>query len=612
MARLAGLPIVAVVGRPNVGKSTLFNRIVGARTAVVEDRAHTTRDRLYGDAEWNGRRFVVVDTGGLDAAAGVGVIEVKVQEQAHLAINQADVIIFVVDAIAGLTPPDREAADLLRTSRAPVLIAANKADNSARELDANEFFELGWEETYPVSALHGRGVADLLDAVVWDLPPESPEEIARKEREREADLWAKDAAFGMLAPIVVGERDEEEDDGQGEEDEEATAASAEERRWDAMIAAEGEDAEVAIAIVGRPNVGKSSLLNALLGEERVIVSDIPGTTRDAIDTPLAWGRSQVVLIDTAGVRRRGRVANGPAADKYSALRALRAISRADVAILVIDAVEGLTSQDAHIAGYVVEEGKGLLVVVNKWDLLAEKTDRTFDQYVDWIRHDAPFLDFAPVISISSKTGQRLDRVLEAAVDIWGERRKRISTGELNRLVSVAAERQAVPMVKGRRPKLFYATQVAVAPPTFVFFAREAGSVHFSYQRYLENRLREAFGFDGTPVRLVFRERSSVQLSERRAAKLAAGEGGAGGSRPAGRAKPGRGSAATGGAPSAGGTPAASAAGARSAAGTSSAARISAARGSAATARPRSGAPVKPARSSRKGSSGARPKGRPSS
>ena len=616
MARLAGLPIVAVVGRPNVGKSTLFNRIVGARTAVVEDRAHTTRDRLYGDAEWNGRRFVVVDTGGLDAAAGAGVIEVKVQEQAHLAINQADVIIFVVDAIAGLTPPDREAADLLRTSRAPVLIAANKADNSARELDANEFFELGWEETYPVSALHGRGVADLLDAVVWDLPPESPEEIARKEREREAELWAKDAAFGMLAPIVVGERDEDDDDGLDEEDEETTSASAEERRWDAMIAAEGEDAEVAIAIVGRPNVGKSSLLNALLGEERVIVSDIPGTTRDAIDTPLAWGRSQVVLIDTAGVRRRGRVANGPAADKYSALRALRAISRADVAILVIDAVEGLTAQDAHIAGYVVEEGKGLLVVVNKWDLLAEKTDRTFDQYVEWIRHDAPFLDFAPVISISAKTGQRLDRVLEAAVDIWGERRKRISTGELNRLVSVAAERQAVPMVKGRRPKLFYATQVAVAPPTFVFFAREAGSVHFSYRRYLENRLREAFGFDGTPIRLVFRERSSVQLSERRAAKLAAGPASAGGSKPAGRAKPGKGNAATGGAPSAGGTPAAagaaSPAGARSAASTSSAARTSAARGSAGSSRPRSGAPAKPARGSRKGSSGARPKGRPSS
>jgi GTP-binding protein len=521
---MTGLPIVAVVGRPNVGKSTLFNRIVGERRAVVEDRAHTTRDRLYADAEWNGRRFVVVDTGGLDQSAG-GVIEVKVQEQARLAIGQADVIVFVVDAVAGLNPADREAADLLRASRAPVLVAANKADNPARELDAMEFFELGWEETYPISALHGRGVADLLDAVVWDLPPESEEELARKAREREADEWARDAAAGHLAPIIVG------DEHAGEEpaDEGVDAADLNARRWDALIAAEAEEAPVGIAIVGRPNVGKSSLLNALLGEERAIVSEVPGTTRDAIDTPLAWGRSQIVLIDTAGVRRRGKVAGGPDAERFSTLRALRAISRADVAILVIDAVEGLTAQDAHIAGYVVEEGKGLLVVVNKWDLLAEKTDRTFDQYVEWIRRDAPFLDFAPVISISAKTGQRVDRVLETAIDIWGERRKRVPTGELNRLVMDAADRVAAPAVKGRRPKLFYATQVAVAPPTFVFFAREAGAVHFSYRRYLENRLREAFGFDGTPIRLVFRERSSVQLAARRARRTTAGAGaGAGG------------------------------------------------------------------------------------
>jgi GTP-binding protein len=546
MASYAGLPIVAVVGRPNVGKSTLFNRIVGERTAVVEDRAHTTRDRLYGDAEWNGRRFVVVDTGGLDVAPGSGVIEVKVQEQARLAIAEADVIVFVVDAPAGLTPADREAADLLRASKAPVLIAANKADNQQRELDAYEFSELGWEETYPISALHGRGVADLLDAVVWALPPESADEIARKQREREAEEWAREAAAGRLAPIVVGERDDELADA---EDDEADAADAEAREWDAMMAAESEDQEVAIAIVGRPNVGKSSLLNALIGEERAIVSDVPGTTRDAIDTVISWGRSEIVLIDTAGVRRRGRVASGPAADRFSTLRSLRAISRADVAILVIDAVEGLTAQDAHIAGYVVEEGKGLLVVVNKWDLLTEKTDRTFDQYVEWIRREAPFLDFAPVISISATTGQRVDRIVEAAVDIWGERRKRIPTGELNRLVVEAAERQTAPMVKGRRPKLFYATQVAVAPPTFVFFAREAGAMHFSYRRYLENRLREAFGFDGTPIRLVFRERSSVQLSKRRAAKSAAAGGRGSG---AGRAKSGGGAKPAGGAKRGGG------------------------------------------------------------
>ncbi len=512
------LPIVAVVGRPNVGKSTLFNRIVGERTSVVEDRARTTRDRVYGEAEWNGRRFVVVDTGGLERSPG-DEIEVKVQEQARLAIREADVIILVVDAPVGLTPSDREAADMLRTAKAPVLIAVNKADNNKRELDANEFFELGWEETHPISALHGRGVADLLDVVVWSLPPESPAEIARKIRDREAEKWARESAAGRLEPIVVGDRDDELPDA---EDEELEAAEADQRRWDALIEAEGTDTPVAISIVGRPNVGKSSLLNALLGEERAIVSEIPGTTRDAIDTRVAWGRSEVVLIDTAGIRKRGKVAGGPDAERFSTLRALRAISRADVAILVIDAVEGLTAQDAHIAGYVVDEGKGLMVVVNKWDLLLEKTDRTFDQYVEWIRHEAPFLDFAPVMSISAKTGQRVDHVLEAAIDIWGERRKRVSTGELNRLVSAATERQGAPIVKGRRPKLFYSTQVGVAPPTFVFFAREAGSIHFSYRRYLENRLRASFGFDGTPIRLVFRERSSIQLPSGRTRRPSAG------------------------------------------------------------------------------------------
>jgi GTP-binding protein len=297
----------------------------------------------------------------------------------------------------------------------------------------------------------------------------------------------------------------------------ATVVDEEARRWDAAMAADGDGAPVAIAIVGRPNVGKSSLLNALLGEERSIVSAVPGTTRDAIDTTIAWGRGEVVLIDTAGMRRRGKVAGGPAAERYSALRALKAIGRADVAILVLDAVDGLTAQDAHVAGYVVEEGRGLVIAINKWDLLAEKTDRTFDEYVSSIRREVPFLDFAPVVSISAKTGQRVARVLEAAVDIWGERRKRISTGELNRLVGEAVRRQQPPVVKGKRPKIFYATQVAVAPPTFVVFARDAASVHFSYRRYLENQLREAHGFDGTPIRLVFRERTSVELPRRRRA-----------------------------------------------------------------------------------------------
>ncbi|HEY6057426.1 MAG TPA: ribosome biogenesis GTPase Der, partial [Candidatus Limnocylindrales bacterium] len=516
---MRGLPIVAVVGRPNVGKSTLFNRIVGSRAAIVEDMARTTRDRLYADGEWNGRRFLVVDTGGLEVSPD-DPIEAKVQEQARLAIVEADVIVFVVDAIAGLTPADEEAAELLRSARAPVIVATNKADNEKREFEAAEFYALGWDETYPISALHGRGTGDLLDAIVWALPPESPEEVARKERERLAEEWARDVAEGHLEPFVVGEAEAELDseDGSAANGLDANGLDVDgldaARRWDAAMAAESDE-PAAIAFVGRPNVGKSSLLNALLGEERTIVSEIPGTTRDAIDTRLAWGRSEVVLIDTAGIRRRGKVASGPAAERYSTLRAIKALSRADVAVLVIDAVDGLTAQDAHVAGYAVEEGKGLVLALNKWDLLAEKSDRTFDEYVGRIRREAPFLDFAPVVSISAKTGQRVGRVLELAVDIWGERRKRIPTGELNRVVSAATSRQPPPIVKGRRPKIFYATQVAVAPPTFIFFAHAADAIHFSHRRYLENRLREAFGFDGTPIRLVFRERVTTRTKRER-------------------------------------------------------------------------------------------------
>ena len=522
-----GLPVVAIVGRPNVGKSTLFNRIVGERAAIVEDRARTTRDRLYGDAEWNGRRFVLVDTGGLELDPG-DPIEARVQEQARLAIAEADVIVFVADAAAGLMPADVEAAEILRRARAPVIVAVNKADNEKREIEAAEFHSLGWDETYAISASHGRGTGDLLDAVVWSLPPESEAELARKAREAEAETWAEEVAAGRLEPFVVGE---EGDEGANDEDggpDEADGADLDgldldeaAARWDAAIAAEADTEPAAIAFVGRPNVGKSSLLNALLGEERVIVSEIPGTTRDAIDTRIEWGRSEVVLIDTAGIRRRGKVASGPSADRYSTLRALRALSRADVAVLVIDAVEGLTAQDAHVAGYALEEGTGLVVAVNKWDLLTEKTDRTFDQYIEWIRHEAPFLDFAPVISISAKTGQRVGRVLEAAVDIWAERRRRIPTGELNRMLQTATDRTPPPPVRGRRPKLFYATQAAIAPPTFVFFASDASAVHFSYRRYLENRLRETFGFDGTPIRLVFRDRAKVRAPRRRSTAKAA-------------------------------------------------------------------------------------------
>jgi len=504
-----GIPVVAIVGRPNVGKSTLFNRIVGGRTAIVEDRARTTRDRLYGDAEWNGRRFVVVDTGGLELDPD-DPIEARVQDQARLAIREADVIVFVVDAATGMTASDAEAAEILRRATAPVVVAVNKADNERRELEGAEFYAMGWDELYAISAAHGRGTGDLMDALVWALPPETDAEIARKARAAEAEEWAGEVAAGHLEPYVVGDPDAEDAEAD-EAGEPGSPVDTEAARWDAAMAAEKDGEPAAIAFVGRPNVGKSSLVNALLEEDRAIVSDVPGTTRDAIDTRLAWGRSEVVLIDTAGIRRRGKVASGPAAEKYSTLRALRALGRADVAVLVIDAVEGLTAQDAHVAGYVVEEGKGLVIAVNKWDLLEEKTDRTFDQYTTWIRNEVPFLDFAPIISISAKTGQRVGRVLEAAVDIWGERRRRIGTGELNRLLTESTDRFPPPLVRGRRPKLFYATQAAVAPPTFVFFASDAASVHFSYRRYLENRLRETFGFDGTPIRLVFRDRTSVKL-----------------------------------------------------------------------------------------------------
>jgi GTPase len=484
----ASLPVVAIVGRPNVGKSTLFNRILGERTAIVEDRARTTRDRLYGDAEWNGRRFLVVDTGGLEIDPD-DPIEAKVQVQARLAIAEADVIVFLVDAITGPTPADLEATELLRRAKAPVLLAVNKSDNPRRELDAAEFWQLGFETTMPIAANHGRGVADLLDEIVLALPP-APEPDPRPE--------PRDLLFAEIEPGESGGEPELADD---------------ELLDEAALTPK-------VALVGLPNVGKSSLLNALLGHERTIVSDTPGTTRDSIDTTLAWGRGELVLIDTAGIKRRGKVASGSAAERFSTIRSLKAIERADVAVLLIDGVDGLTAQDAHIAGYVVEEGRGLVVAVNKWDAVEDKTGKTFDQYVTWIRADAPFLDFAPVVSLSAKTGQRVERALELAVDVWGEWRRRIPTGELNRVLTAAITRQDPPVTKGRRPKIFYATQASAAPPTFVFFARDAASVHFSYQRYLENQLRDAFGFLGSPMRLIFRERSSMDdgRSRRRGGK----------------------------------------------------------------------------------------------
>jgi GTP-binding protein len=520
-----GLPLVAIVGRPNVGKSTLFNRIVGQRVAIVEDRARTTRDRLYAPAEWNGRRFVVIDTGGLEEHPG-DAIEEKVQDQARLAIREADVILFVVDAASGLTPADQEAATLLRHARVPVIVVANKADNEKRELEAAEAWGMGWDETYAISAQHGRGTGDLLDALVWALPPESEAELERKRRETEVEELAALEAEGLSQPIVVGQPDDSDDvdEGDGEDAEEAVEHGAMAR----------------VAIVGRPNVGKSSLLNALLGEERSIVSDIAGTTRDAIDTRLEWRGQPVTLVDTAGIRRRGRIASGPAAERYSAIRALKAIGRADVAMLVLDAVDGLTSQDAHVAGYVVDEGVGLVVVLNKWDLV-EKDDRTFDTYAAKLRGQAPFLGFAPIVAVSATTGLRVGRALDAAVEIARGRRRRIHTGRLNRVLTDATYRQPPPPVRNRRPRFYYATQASIEPPTFVLFASGAEHVHFSYRRYLENRLREAFGFGGTPIRIVIRERSRVELEPRRR-RTASGHGAKPG---AGKGRNTRGTAARG-------------------------------------------------------------------
>ncbi|MBA3887370.1 MAG: ribosome biogenesis GTPase Der [Acidobacteria bacterium] len=478
---MQGLPVVAIVGRPNVGKSTLFNRIVGERVAIVEDRARTTRDRLYDVAEWNGRRFIVIDTGGLEQRT-TDPIEIRVQEQARLAIEEADVILFLVDAATGPTPADMDAADLLRTSSAPVILAVNKADNQRLELEAAEFHRLGWDETHAISAVHGRGTGDLLDSLVWALPPESEQEVERKRREDEDEAWAQERKAAGVE--------------EGEEVEAAAFAF--------------DDRPARLAIVGRPNVGKSSLLNALLGQERAIVSDVPGTTRDAIDTAFEWAGREVRLVDTAGIKRRGKVAGGPAAERFATLRALKAVGRADVAVVLLDAVEGLTAQDAHVCGYVLEEGVGLVIAINKWDLV-DKEAGTFDEYSAIIRREAPFIAFAPIVAISAKSGQRVSRVVESALEIAAERRRRVPTAALNAMLREATFRQQPPPVRNRRPHIYYATQVGIEPPTFVFFASFAAEIHFSYRRYLENRLRDAFGFSGTPIRLVFRERTRDEL-----------------------------------------------------------------------------------------------------
>ncbi|MBI5293301.1 MAG: ribosome biogenesis GTPase Der [Chloroflexi bacterium] len=455
-------PLVALVGRPNVGKSTLFNRLAGERLAVVDDTPGTTRDRQLGETEWNGVTFAIVDTGGievqgrgltaplsLDSAEYIS----QIRQQAELAISEADAVVLVVDIVTGVTAPDEEVADILRRHqrnvdgvlRPPVFLAVNKADNAQRREDVYNFYELGMGEPFAISAMHGTGTGDLLDALVAGLP-------ATPEAE--------------------------------------------------------EDSSVKIALVGRPNVGKSSLLNRLLGEERVIVSPIPGTTRDAIDTRLDFDGMAVTLIDTAGIRRRGRIEVG--VEKYSVLRSYRAIDRADVALLLLDAVEGIAAQDAHIAGMVLEKNRSVVVIVNKWDAV-EKDTHTMNTFTDGIREQLHFLDYVPVLFVSAKTGQRTDQVLPTALQVQEERLVRIPTAELNRIVREAVDKHAAPSKTGRRLKILYAAQVGVDPPTFLFHVNDPKLVHFTYRRFLENQIREQYSFLGTPIRMSFRAREETGL-----------------------------------------------------------------------------------------------------
>jgi len=450
--------IVTLVGRPNVGKSTLFNRIVGRRLAVVDDRPGTTRDRLYAQAEWNGIDLTVVDTGGIEIqtqaarnrpgpqpvlAEDSAPYIPQMRAQAELAIAEADAIIFVTDAASGLTGADEEVADVLRRASCPVLVAANKADNPSLRDAALEFYALGLGTVFPISAIHGIGVADLLDEVIAVLPDQEP-------------------------------ADAEQDTGR-----------------------------VRIAVVGRPNVGKSSLLNKLLGEERTIVSPVSGTTRDAIDTFLEWEGTPITLIDTAGIRRRGKIARG--VEKYSVLRALRAIHRADVALLLIDGPQGVTAQDAHVASYILDEWASVVVVVNKWDAVEKDAD-TMDVYRKWVRETLKFMDYVPIIFISALTGQRVHTVIPTALAVHEARFRRLPTGELNRIVRRALDRHAPPSKWGKRLKIFFASQPGVDPPTFVFHVNDPSLVHFGYERYLENQMRRAFEFSGTPLRMFFRRR----------------------------------------------------------------------------------------------------------
>ena len=435
-------PIIAIVGRPNVGKSTLFNKLIGERRAIIEDTPGVTRDRIYGESEWCGKSFVVIDTGGIEPKTN-DIILKQMRLQAEIAIDTADVIIFMCDVRTGLVADDREIAVMLKKSGKPVVVAVNKADSvGAVPLEFYEFYELGFDkDPIAISSTHGSGTGDLLDAVLAELP---------------ADAGAVE-----------------------------------------------EDDSIKVAVIGKPNAGKSSLINKLLGEERLIVSDIAGTTRDAIDTQVECAYGKYTFIDTAGLRRRARVED--VIEKYSVLRAHMAVERADVCLLVIDATAGITEQDEHIAGIAHEAGKACIIVVNKWDAV-EKDNDSVNAFTKKIYNALSYMTYAPILFVSALTGQRLQKLFEHINYVNGQAKLRISTGMLNDMLGDATAKVQPPSDKGKRLKIYYMTQASVAPPTFVIFANSIELFHFSYQRYIENCLRETFGFRGTPVRIIIRER----------------------------------------------------------------------------------------------------------
>lgn len=441
-----GKPIVAIVGRPNVGKSTLFNIFASSRISIVEDTPGVTRDRLYADTEWLDNEFMMVDTGGIEIM-NTDKIAVSIRQQAQIAIAEADVILFVCDARAGITHEDAEVAKMLRQSKKPIVLAINKADSPKQEMEIFEFYNLGIGEPIPVSAANHLGLGDLLDAVVEKFPETS--------------------AYGE----------------------------------------DGNEDEIKVALIGRPNVGKSSIFNTLVGEERSIVSDVAGTTRDAIDTPVIREGQKFLFIDTAGMRRKARI--DEPIEKYSIIRSLRAVDRSDVVLMVIDAIDGVTEQDKKIAGYAHEAGKGIVLVVNKWDLYDKDNTSTL-RYTENLRRELVFMQYAPVVFVSAMTKQRIHRLPEVIHYVAEQNAMRISTSVLNQVVEDAIAINPPPTEKGQRLKILYATQVKIKPPTFVIFVNEPEIMHFSYQRYLENKLREAFGFEGTPLQMIIRGKNEEE------------------------------------------------------------------------------------------------------